>query len=344
MKQPQPGGQAEVENPLLATQTCASARLASRQRLMHDVAPFHRSSSLLRALLVLCGLAVSTQGRAQPVCEAPFVRIESPLPSEWQAAVGAACQHVAGLSEIDRAVTVRIEYRDPLLRLEARRSDGRSTERSVDQPSELLTTLEALVMMPPTAAPAIVSSEPRTGSTGPQRAQTPRASVHDPIHVEFGAEVSGRLAWKPTYLSPALGLHIGLRLDGWMFGIDARSEPYQFPVGRPSDGFEMDGFGVGIFLNRRVFDGPVGLDVGVRAFLGEENQALEVDELANQASVVDVRAGALVRLLIGRESPRWTIALDAELSPMRLRREFKIYQYLPGASIGLGFGVALESP
>jgi hypothetical protein len=291
-------------------------------------------------------MCIATRASAQSSCESQLVRVRTPLPSEWASALRDACARVAALPELDAGVVVRIEFRAPALVLEATRADGRSTERAVIDPKELFTTLEALVTLPPGAAPELPAarvSEPHASSSTPERAALPHAAVPSPILVEFGAEMSSRVAWTPTYLSPALGLHIGVRLAGWMLGLDARSEPYQFPVGRVLQGFEMDGFGVGIFLNRRLFDGPVGLDLGVRAMLGVENQALEANEIANQASVVDVRAGTLARLLLGRQSPRWTVALDAELSPMRLRREFKIYQYLPGVSLGLAFGVALES-
>lgn len=203
--------------------------------------------------------------------------------------------------------------------------------------------VESVEDLRPTAAKRNVATVDRYDQSQ-SHAPSPTAVHRNPIRVEFGAEVSGRLAWSPTYVSPALGLHVGFRIDHWMVGLDARSEPYQFPVGRSPSGFEMDGFGAGIFLTYRVFDERVGLDLGARAFLGEENQALEMDELANQASVVDVRAGVIARLLLGSAAPRWTIGLDAELSPMRLRREFKIYQYLPGVSVGLAIGVALESP
>jgi hypothetical protein len=301
--------------------------------------------------LLLLSIGMRGSVRAEDPCEASFVRLESFVPQIWDAALRDACAELSTNSEVDSAVTVHVRFRAPDLLLVALRDDGRRTLRSVRDPAALATTLEALVMLPPEPVEApqppaakrnAVATEQRDLSYPSETAPSP--AHRSPIRVEFGAEVSGRLAWSPTYVSPALGLHVGFRIDRWMIGLDARSEPYQFPVGHPPSGFEMDGFGAGIFLTYRVIEAAVGLDLGARAFLGEENQALEMNELANQASVVDVRAGVVTRLLLGSTAPRWTIGLDAELSPMRLRREFKIYQYLPGVSVGLAFGVALESP
>jgi hypothetical protein len=305
---------------------------------------------LLSALFVFRVASAS----AQSECAAPFVRIDTEVPVTWRAALQDACERISTARDVDDAVTVHVSFQDTELLLAALRDDGRETTRAVRAPAELLTTLRALVMMPPGTArtvPRTAAVTPAGRNTAPfqEPAKAPDRSTSTarsaPIRVEFGAELMGRVAWTPTYLSPALTLHIGCRLDGWMFGLDARAEPYQFPIGDTPSGFEMDGFGAGVFLTRRVIDsGAVSLDAGGRAFLGVENQALEQDELANNASVVDARVGVLTRLLLGRGSARWAIALDSEVSPMRLRREFKIYRYLPAVSVGLGVGVALESP
>ena len=305
-----------------------------------------RYAHCLSALFFLQVASVS----AEPECAAPFIRVDTVVPVVWSAALRDACERISTARDIDEAVTVHISVQDAELVLLALRDDGRETTRAVRAPDELLTTLRALVMMPPGAGQAV----PRTAAAAPPlrarepekaRERLPVAARSVPVRVEFGAELMSRVAWTPTYWSPAVTLHVGCRLYGWMFGLDARSEPYQFSVGDTPSGFEMDGFGAGVFLTRRVIDADaISLDAGGRAFLGVENQALELNELANSASELDVRVGVITRLLLGRSSPRWTISLDTELSPMRLRREFKIYQYLPAVSVGLGFGVALESP
>lgn len=314
---------------------------------MNEVA--NRHAYPLTILVLLLVATAPAQLRAQPECAAPFIRIDDGVPASWDAALRDACERISTARDVDDAVTVAVRFQAPELVLVARRDDSRETTRAVRAPGELLTTLRALVMMPPGATqstPRTAAVRGRTDERAPKRAPSPPSlRRRNSVDVELGAVLMSRVAWTPTYLSPALALHVGFRLEGWTIGLDARSEPYQFSLGHTPSGFEMDGFGAGLFLTRRVIDvDSLALDAGVRAFLGVENQALEVDELANSASEVDARVGAVTRLLLGSGSPRWLISLDAELSPMRLRREFKIYQYLPGVSLGLGVGVILESP
>jgi hypothetical protein len=316
---------------------------------MNEVANWH--AYRLSSLLFLLATAPPAQLHAQAQCAAPFIHIDDAVPSTWDAALRSACERISTARDIDDAVAVHISFQDPELVLVAHRDDGRRTTRSVHASGELLTTLRALVMIPPGAA---AESTQRTAAAAHRRLIAEREAIpaqprnrrrNTPGNVAFGAVVMSRVAWSPTYLSPAFALHVGFRLSGWTFGFDARSEPYQFSFGQTPSGFEMDGFGAGVFLTRRVVDAEsIAIDTGARAFLGVENQALEMNELANSASEVDARVGAVGRLLFGSGSPRWLVTLDAELSPMRLRREFKIYQYLPAVSVGVGIGVALESP
>jgi hypothetical protein len=88
-------------------------------------------------------------------------------------------------------------------------------------------------------------------------------------------------------------------------------------------------------------------DVGGAATLLVEAQSFETLDGEVAGSSTDVRLGLFTRFLFGTSAWRWTVALDGELSPPRLRRELRVDALapaLPTWSAGLAIGVSWGEP
>jgi hypothetical protein len=236
------------------------------------------------------------------------------------------------------------------LQLEVSTRDGRSATRQVHDPDELLMTLQALVLVPPSPSAARSESvqpttlESKASASTPQpEAAAPSRYDSDPrkaLLVEIGAALMGRLGFLPDYISPALLLSVGMHLERFTLGMDVRWNPFQTLIARPHPtGLEIESLGAGFFAIYRMLDSEVtGLDLGVHAFLSADTRALEEDETATESTVVDGRFGVLARWGIGSRTGRWVLLLDAELSPARLRS----HGAFPVCSVGVGAGGVWE--
>lgn len=279
---------------------------------------------------------------ARASCTSPRMGWDAGLPSRWQRSLLAACDALGTDRDVDPNVGIVASGRGAKLRLDVT-ADGRKTTRQVDRPEELLATVQALVLLPP--APPPPASVPRPEPprerdalpppTAAQRLERQRAP-----QVELGAVVMGRVALGPDYVSPALALHAGIRLDHLSLGLDMRWNPYQTSLTHPqAAGLEVESLGAGFFVTQRVIDAPTtALDLGGRVFLSADTLALEADETATENTTVDARLGVIARWLLGSPQSRWALELDAEVSPARLRTQGE----LPVFSIGLGGGGAWE--
>jgi hypothetical protein len=116
----------------------------------------------------------------------------------------------------------------------------------------------------------------------------------------------------------------------------------------PPPDFEMESLGAGFSIGKRAFAAPgLGLDVGGSALLLAEKQSFAHRDVASAPEVSDVepdiRVGLFSRLSLGQSAWQWAVSLDAEVSPLRLRRARRIEPdapTLPTWSVGLGLGAA----
>ena len=303
----------------------------------------------LLALLLCMGLFSVHSVRADGACSQPRVHWRSDLPLHWQRALLAACDELVSAQGLDTDARVDVHARQHgrAIELQVNASDGRTATRSVDNADELLMTMQALVLLPPTQrSPASVPPPPTAAPVEhvdlqPSAAASQRyAAMRQALQVEISAALMGRIAFLPDYLSPALWLSVGMHLERFTLGIDVRWNPFQTLISRPHPmGLEIESLGAGFFVVHRVLDADAtGLDLGVHAFLSADTRALEEDEAATESTRMDGRLGVLARWGIGSRTARWTIMLDAELSPARV----KTHGDFPTFSLGLGAGGVWE--
>ncbi|TAK32460.1 MAG: hypothetical protein EPO40_02760 [Myxococcaceae bacterium] len=209
-----------------------------------------------------CALAVSSAtALAQPACRPSRVEGLDQAPAPW-ASAGAALRRE--LEFIDRPwscadarVIVYFADRGPSL-VEVQMPDGLSLRRHLRQASELLPTVQALLVVGHAApASAPVAPTPRPTADDPERpppverAPTP-AEVPPPrpgtITYNLDGEVLLRLAGSPLYATPGLRVGAGLRFGHWHVTANFRYETLSVGGSEASDdpSFDSWAFGGGV--------------------------------------------------------------------------------------------------
>src|SRR5262249_27681609 len=143
-------------------------------------------------------------------------------------------------------------------------SASRSATRRIGSPQMLVRTVEALLVLPPPVVDShIDNSDPKDLPGEQDEIIEPVASppsVQTP-QLEFGLGAGGRLGGSPTYGSGGISGFASLALDHWLLGIGAKWDMVQDLVTMPSpSGFNMQSFGLGVSLGRRLELGDFNID------------------------------------------------------------------------------------
>jgi hypothetical protein len=289
------------------------------------------------------------------------VQIESGLAERWSASIAQLCEELPTMNDADPSVRLHIAPDGDALILQVALVDGRSASRRVRTPEELAFTVEALTALPLTPSAAAASREAPAAesptahvlanppASDPKPSAVPAVVSPAPLSVELGVLATGRVARAPTYLSPGFAGFAGVRIRDWLMELTLRWDLLQVMVGQtPPPDFEMESLGAGFSVGKRAFAAPgLGLDVGGSALLLAEKQSFAHHGVASAPEVSDVepdiRVGLFSRLSLGQSAWHWAVSLDAEVSPLRLRRARRIEPdapTLPTWSVGLGLGAA----
>ena len=234
-------------------------------------------------------------------------------------------------------------------------ADGRSTARRVHLPEALRPTLEALIVLPPerrspvppmpvapSLPPATTLQEipPDPSNAVPVVAREARPSI------ELGGGIGGRFA-SHAYLSLAVDAFAQIHVGSWLLGTVFRWDFIGQKEAPLVSTFETETVGAGLLVARRAALGFGALDVGVTTRLALETQTYETSAGEQSISATDVRLGPFARLAFGSGALRGLFAVDAELSPTRLRRTFRLDPLLPPLpawSLGMSAGLQWAAP
>lgn len=329
--------------------------------------------------LSVASLAGSADARANDrVCDGARIHVAGDVERRWRAAIDAACSAMATLPGVDPTAHVRMAAIDRDLALEVTLADGRFASRRVLSPDALLATLEALLVVPPSAAseasevnevPEVSRASTAKADDGGrvERVQPPSAMgssstwprLEEPAPsqrpangepttaIELGGGAGGRVAAQ-GYLSASVSGFADIRVGNWLLGTLIRWDVLGTKSAPLVDVFEMETVVAGIAVARRVRLGFGSLDAGVSPRLAVETQTFESGAAGESSlSSTDVRLGAFGRLSFGKSALRPIIEVDADVSPSRLRRVTQLDPRLPALpswSAGLSAGLAWTAP
>lgn len=330
-----------------AFQTKGQYALAEAQR---------RASYRLRVIAVVSMIAClgSKDARAQTpqrACAASQLQVEGAIGARWVEALGRLCGELGARSDLDRDAVLRLRAAEgDQLNLHVTLRDGRSAERLVRTPDELLLAVEALLAVPELPQPPSAASTPPP-QAAPQLEPNTRKPEPEPapaLGVEVTGELMVRLARAPSYGSPALALFVSLLPEDWWLGLTLRWEPGQSLVsGRRPPDFEMDSVATGLIVGRRLQLGNLGVLLGGSALIVDVIQSSRPIDVEDTHTAADVRFGLVSKLLWGKPPWRLAISLDVDVSPARVGHELHLVPALPALpswSAGVGAGVAWGQP
>jgi hypothetical protein len=164
------------------------------------------------------------------------------------------------------------------------------------------------------------------------------------LRVEFDGAVIGRIERAPTYAAIGLEAYANLRSGPWMFGLGVRWDVLEFVLHSPPPAFLMNSVGAGLLVARRQALGAAAdLDLGANLLLLSQTQSSELGPAETTESRADIRLGLLARALFGSPPWRWTLSLETDVSPARLRAATRLaptFPVLPAWSVGAGLGAA----
>ena len=311
-----------------------------------------RSSLLISGSLGLLGFCVGAPAAAEDMCVSPHVHLELAGRSEWEAEVPALRARLASLSHVDACarVTIRVEGTGASVNVT---SGSRTATRHLTAPSELVRTVEALVVLP---APVDAADEaplvdPRPDAPEPaQRHQGSPEPVRPVLgsHMEFSAAASARLGGNPLIVGAGLAVSAGLVEGNWLVGVDARWEFADgFVSANPPSGFSMDSGAIGVAVGHRSRIGAFACDALLGPTFVIESQEADGPAPASDGigtSAVDGRVDLTLRATGPTTSRvRMYAAGDIEVSPHRLAHPKQLdpgLPPLPAWSSGLALGVA----
>jgi hypothetical protein len=301
-----------------------------------------------RPLFFACSLGVLGLCTGRPLhaaeqpCLSPRIHLELDDRPEWEAEIPALRARLQALQHVDACahVTIRTEANGVVVNVT---SGGRSATRFVTDPHELVRTVEALVVLPPSLDEPVVApaeSPPREAPSAPPAAVT--------THMELAAGASVRLGGSPLTIGGGVAGSAGLVDRGWLLGVSARWELVDDLLSVP----EPSGFSMG--------SGAIGVEVGHRWRIGEFDAdaligptvALESQEAFGSASNSNEGIGgsaldARLNLKVRASSPassrlRVYAAGDVEVSPRRIVHKKQLDPELPPLPFwtsGLAVGV-----
>jgi len=302
--------------------------------------------------------ALPVVARASPdhaTCEDARIRVQGRVAERWLAPIADACERLALRNDTDDGTRVRIVPSGEDVVIEATTRDGRTAIRRARRPESLGTALDALLVLPPSAAEPSPPPPPATHldstsespsatqkpvNDGTKEDEKPARAAEPGTAFEIGGAVSGRVSGLYASLGPALTA--SLALGSWLVGVDARWDVDQRKAGSPA-GFEMQTVGAGLALARRFRLGFGDVDVGLAPRLVVDTQTVELASREDTYTATDVRLAGLLRASFGHGALRLYSALDTELAPGRLRRSVRLAPGLPALpawSLGLALGIS----
>jgi hypothetical protein len=331
--------------------------------------------ALVGAALCLWSVAAAA---APTACAGPELLLAGEPASSWTNAIAALQTRLREGRDLDRCAHLVLEPVSEAMVLTVVTEDHRSARRRVARPSELLQTVEGLLVVPvasPEPPPAAEPpQEPVASSTAqpaaPEPLPAPPAAVPEdsirfapmpplpdapssvatqhPVGFEIGGGGAGRVAGSPMYFGAGAAGFAQVVIERWLLGASMRWELVNRTLRdeiMPA-GFGMHTYAIGVGVGRRVPVGRLSLDLAAGPEVVAETQ--EMNALSGNGmdgrNESDVRVSGLVRLSIPQEGKAYIFAAaDVEGSVSKLTSASPSdggYPPLPGWSSGLSLGVA----
>lgn len=328
---------------------------------------------------MFAGVIVRPAFAADPSCTAVTLEATASVTTRWPGLLNEVREAFEERDDIDRCAQVALTARGTSVTVEVFLPDGRSAVRPVSRRQDVVPTLEALLLLPESAAetqpPAALDAAAPTSLPPNSPSTPPESSVPGPPvlpSVRAARDRAGSSPERPARrlgieLSVLTGARIGdgqsavglgalplLDLSGWLLGFEGRADRYEPLPSGPMDGAALE---LAVLGGRRFPFGNVALDLIVGG-------AVAIEEMRSDTSSQSSTAGTTVtepaskssstvpRLLIGARVDfgalsilRTFAGIDGELSSARaLGPDVPGAPRLPLWTLGIALGATVGTP
>jgi hypothetical protein len=339
--------------------------------------------SLVAGLVVLASaLAAAARASAQtPSCPRLDVAASAETSARWPDLASRVQEAFVGRDDVDQCARVALALARGTITVRVALRDGRSAQRSVLQPDDVVPTLEALLLVPqaPPPAPSEPEAAPQPSAPAPENPPLKRATRPAPHDAAANPDVSisdrGASARAPEHsqnrlrievslltgarigdgqTSAGAGLSTFVDLSGWLVGLEARQDRYWKQASALDDASGQDAgvLELAALGGRRFEFGVFALDVtagAAAALQGTHTFATRSPEgvtSSKSSTSTAPRLLASARLSI---SPRSTlhpfVGVDGELGPKRAAgADLPAAPQLPVWTVGAELGLTLGAP
>jgi len=305
-------------------------------------------AALVAAQLLVASIARGEGSKLPASCDGARVNVEAALAPRWSRTLPSVCELVRGLADADSSAQLSLRPNGKDLIVIAALPDGRRAERRLRDPEDLLATVEALFVVPPSLADEQTQPKPEESASAPE-SRSAASDMHagGAAKLELGGNLVSRVDGHPTYVSIGAEAYAGVLFRSFLLAVALRWDGYQTAVRNRPKHLEMSTEGGGLWAMYRLAAAKnLRLDAGLTFWLLGMMQTRGEEDDERGGNTFDLRNGAMIRALLGHGSIRTAIGADVELSPLRLRNELRLDRELPTLpswSVGLHVGIAWEA-
>jgi hypothetical protein len=301
----------------------------------------------LSPLVVVSIAILASAGRAR-ACNVVVSGADAAA-SAWQNAIA---ELEKTNSEDSDCAEIRLVLEAGRGRMTFRTSDGRTTERVLEEPSELVPSVQALRVTIPeresATPPAETAPEPRTlaltaAPSEHDRLVYPRRSPSTPSDSSsfFGLQLGGR-GGAGSLVSPTLRGYGAMLLGRWELALIGGYDPRYHSVAEPPTSQKGSAAVLGVGVGLREPLGSLAILGGGRLFLAVLNRENETEQ---EGGAAELRAGAYLGFVFPRTANlRFRSDFTAEIVPEKTRATYDDddpTNFTPWWAVGWSVGIEM---
>jgi hypothetical protein len=300
---------------------------------------------------LLCVRSALAQNAA---CSSMTIDADASVDARWRGLVSQVREALDARDDIDRCASVRLTLREASIAIEVTLPDGRSAIRSVSRREDVVSTIEALLVLPRRPVePETSAREPSASPSAPvitsivparaiDRASPPTlfpASRPSRLRIELSLITGARIG--DGQRSFGVGALSFLEIDGWLVGFEGRGDRYQTVAG-DRDGAALE---LAVLGGRRFRFRNLALDVVAGPAAAIQGTATFETRTSTGNTVSASSSSTVPRLLVGTRlafdafsTLHTFIGIDGELGPSRRDDVVPGASHLPLWTLGIALG------
>jgi hypothetical protein len=328
--------------------------------------PSSRAAQVAAFVALSAGFCASPARAVERNCPGMAVEGDTAVRKQWPGLLPRIQSEFSVRPDVDACAHVTLHHEnDSRIGISVVLPDGRAAFRSVPGEDEVISALQALLLVPErprqasspaseAAAPAPRLTPPSTTKAGLDHGATPPRDTPRKLGVELSIITGARVG--DGQFGAGAGVLSFLELHGWLIGFEGRADSYRpLAGGDPETALEL-----GVLAGRRFDLGRVAVDLAAGPAVamtgmdtqGDITRVETATPMSLSARPPERETGPVPRLLLGARvgfSPRSVLrtflGVDGEVGPATgPENAFNTSGRLPEFAIGLALGATVGTP